>query len=120
MTKELSRRLRRARRSEIIPVYYGIKRAVERAIAMRPENITLVSIEKGVWEIFANDIRIGGVMGSYEAVKTAARLVSKKTGCELLEADAYSRTSGVCVAIFQLKLQGITPVVAKIVERRPG
>ena len=118
MTKELSRRLRRARRGEIVPIYYGIKRNIERAIAMQPEAIALVSIEKGVWEILANDVRIGGVTGSYDAVKTAMRLVSMKMGCELIEEDTYLPMTDAYVAVFQMRLSKITPLFAKIVERK--
>lgn len=118
MTKELSRRLRRARRSEIVPIYYGIKRAVDRAIASQPETITLVSVEKDVWEIMSDSVRVGGVIGSFNAVKTATRLIATKMGCEMLEEDTYIPMTDVYVAVFQLRMYSITPLVAKIVERR--
>lgn len=118
MTKDLSQKLRRVRRGEIIPIYYGIKRAADRAITMQPEAMTLVSVEKGVWEILVNDIRIGGVMGGFNAVRTAVRLIASKMGCEVIEEDSYCRISGISVSVFQLKFSTITPLCAKIVERR--
>lgn len=98
-------KLRRSRRSKIVRVYYGIKKALDVAVTVQPEDVTLVSIEKGVWEILADGQRVGGVLGSYEIVATAARLIARKAGCELVYDSAYASRTGIQVTIFQFKIR---------------
>ena len=88
MNTDYSRRLRRARKKETVPVYYGIKRAFERAIPSQPEKISLVSVENGVWGIFADGTFLTRVFGQADTVFKAARLVAQKTGCKMIWDDA--------------------------------
>ena len=104
MTTSYSKKLRRARRSETVPVYFGVRRAFDRAIPLQPEHVTLVSVEKSVWEILADGRRVGGVMGSYETIATAARLLARKTGCTLIYESAYAPRTGVEVTILQFRV----------------
>ena len=83
MKAELSRRLRRARRSEIIPAWLGIKNSFNKAIAISPDTFSAVSVESGVWEMLANGSRVGGVIASNESVSVGMRLLARKAGCGL-------------------------------------
>ena len=98
-------KLRRSRRGKIVRVYYGIKKALEVAVAVQPEDVTLVSVENGVWEILADGQRVGGVLGSYEVVATAARLTARKAKCELIYDSAYAPRTGMQVTILQFKIR---------------
>lgn len=104
MTQDLSRKLRRARRSEIVPVYFGIKRALEKAMSLQPYTLTLVSVEEGVWEILADAIRVGGVIAPAHAVRPAARLFASKIRCNCIEDDLYFSKAKFEAKLFQIQL----------------
>ena len=89
MTKELSRRLYRAERSKIIPVWQGVKTAFNKTLPLSPETFAVVSIENGVWEIMADGRRIGGVLGDENAVCVAMRMLAAKTECHLYYEDYF-------------------------------
>ena len=73
---------------------------------MQPATVSLVSVEKNVWEILADNIRVGGVMGDQETVTVAARLMASKTGCRFVANSYVVRVmTEVIVHIFQYQIK---------------
>lgn len=71
---------------------------------MQPRRISIVSVEKGVWEILADGQRVGGVLGSLPTVYKASRLVSRKTGCKFVYEETYAPMTDMFLTVIQFEM----------------
>lgn len=104
MKKDLKRRLYRAERSKIIPVWQGIKTAFNKALPMQPRTFAAVSVENGVWEIMVDGRRIGGVIADVSTIHVAMRMLARRIECHLYYEDCWFGYSDSKLRSFYIQL----------------